>query len=98
VLFVVEYDLLDEQHLILHFDLIFQEQIVVPLNFQLKVRRDKVEHIYITKYQMVHQYFLKEFHQLQFVQEQEVLDLYNQFVVFLTLNFDNNNPDDRMLV
>jgi hypothetical protein len=37
VLFVVEYDLLDEQHLILHFDLIFQEQIVVHLNFQLMV-------------------------------------------------------------
>lgn len=39
VLFVVVYDLLDEQHLLFHFDLIFPEQIVVHLNFQLKVHQ-----------------------------------------------------------
>jgi hypothetical protein len=39
VLFVVEYDLLVEQHLQLHFDLTFQEQIVVHSNSQLKVRQ-----------------------------------------------------------
>ncbi len=38
-LFVVEYDLLDEQHWRFHFDLIVQERIVVRLDFQLEVRQ-----------------------------------------------------------
>lgn len=98
VSFAVEFETLVERRSPLLFDPNVRERIDVRLNFRLKVRRGKVEHICKAKCQKVRRYFSKEFHRLRFVREQ--LDRVHciRCDVFHPLNIDNHNRDDRTLV